>query len=150
MENKITSAIVENLFYVLPILHKTLLKVDPPDISPDIRISRLHVGIMAALSEDKLRISEIAKKFLMPKPQMTVLINQLFKAGIVERKASIIDRRAVEISLSEKGKEIFLQCHKHLKTSIEEKLSCLSDAELNELSLSLSRIRNLGAKIKNL
>jgi DNA-binding MarR family transcriptional regulator len=147
MENKTIDTIIENLFYVLPIIHKKLLKIDPPDISPEIRLSHLHVAIMATISESKLPISEIAKKFLIPKPRMTLLINQLVKAGIVERKMSTIDRRITDISLSEKGKVVFRKCDDYLKANAKEKLSYLSGTELEELSLLLSKLRRLGAKL---
>lgn len=32
------NTIVENLFYVIPIIHKKLMKVDPPEISCGIRL----------------------------------------------------------------------------------------------------------------
>jgi hypothetical protein len=77
-QNDTLDTIVENLFYVLPIIHKRLLKIDPPDVSRDIRLSRLHLGIMGMLNnEGCLPISEAAKKFIIAKPQMTHLINQL-------------------------------------------------------------------------
>jgi hypothetical protein len=67
--------IVENLFYALPVIHKRLMKIDPPDIRCGIHLSRLHIGIMAFLSENAAPISEVADTFLVPRPQMTYLIN---------------------------------------------------------------------------
>jgi hypothetical protein len=59
--------IIENLFYILPILHEKLLSLDPRDVDIDISLSRLHMGIMLVLREENnLPISEIAERLLIP------------------------------------------------------------------------------------
>ncbi len=77
------NTIVDNLFYVLPIIHKKLMKIAPPDVCCNMHLSRLHVGILVKLNENTTPISEIAESFLISKPQMTYLIDQLVNAGLV-------------------------------------------------------------------
>ena len=150
MKNKTLDTVIENLFFVLPIIHKKLLKVEPPDISQDIHLSRLHVGILGVLGvENRLPISEIAKRFLIAKPQMTLLINQLINAGMVERQSNTKDRRITDITLTEKGKTIFKQCEDFLQANFREQLSFLSEKELEDLSLSLLKLREIGSRWEN-
>ncbi len=149
MENKTLDNIVENLLYVLPIIHKKILKINPPEIIKDVHLSRLHVGIMEILYHEMLPISEIAKRFLIPKPQMTLLIYQLVNAGVVERQPNKDDRRMTDIALTEKGKTVLQQCEKNLRNNIGEMLSDLNQEEQEELSLSLQKLREIGSKLEN-
>ena len=146
MENKSLDKIVENLLYILPIIRKKLLKIDPSDISQDIHLSRVHVGIMGCLHHEMLPISEIANKFLISKPQMTLLINQLVNAAMVERQPNKRDRRITDITLTEKGQSVLHECEKKLKNNLKEMLADLSEREQKELSLSLQKLREIGTK----
>jgi DNA-binding MarR family transcriptional regulator len=151
MKNKTLDTIIENLFYVLPIIHKVLLKIDPPDICRDIHLSRLHLGIMAILSnENRLPISEIGKRLLIAKPQMTLLIKRLINAGLLERQPNARDKRIADITLTEKGKALFKQCDDLIKTNVKDQFFYLSKKELEDLSLALQRLREMGSRLDNL
>jgi DNA-binding MarR family transcriptional regulator len=139
--------IVENLFYALPVIHKRLMKIDPPDIECGIRISRLHIGIMAFLNENAAPISEAANIFLIRKPQMTYLINQMEKAGLVERIPDVNDRRITNVALTLKGKNIFQRCDEYIKSNVKTMLAELTEKELEELSLSLKKLKEIGPRL---
>jgi DNA-binding MarR family transcriptional regulator len=141
--------IIENLFYVLPIIHKKLLKIEPHDVGPNFNLSRIQIGIMAILNDENgLPISEIAKKLLIPKPQMTRLINNLAKSGMAEKQPDLQDRRVVKIVLTPKGKTTLAQCEEILKNNIRKRLSYLTEKELEELSLMLAKLRDIGARLE--
>jgi DNA-binding MarR family transcriptional regulator len=139
--------IVENLFYALPVIHKRLMKIDPPDIECGIRISRLHIGIMAFLSENAAPISEAANIFLIPRPQMTYLIHQMEKAGLVERIPGINDRRITNVALTLKGKSIFQRCDEYIKNNVKTMLAELTEKELEDLSMSLKKLKEIGPRL---
>lgn len=143
----IVNAIVENLFYALPVIHKKLMRIDPPDINCGIRLSRQYCGILAMLSQNICSISEIANTLLIPNPQMTYLIDQMVKAGLVVRSVNAIDRRVKDIALTPKGKEVFLQCDEHLKSNVRSMLTDLTENDLAELSDSLIKLRKIGPKL---
>jgi DNA-binding MarR family transcriptional regulator len=147
MPNNTVDTIVDNLFYVIPILHKKLMKLDPPDIVPTLHLSRLHLGILATLSESTLSSSEIARDFLIPKPQMTYLLHQMAEAGLIERQPNHIDHRVTNLTLTLKGREIFRQCAEGLKNSVRTKLSYLNDKELEEISAALIKLKEIGARL---
>jgi DNA-binding MarR family transcriptional regulator len=138
--------IVENLLYILPIFHKKLLKIDISEICRDIHLSHLHMGIMLTLQHERLPISEIAKKFLISKPQMTHLINMLVKEEMVEKKPNPKDRRVADVTLTQKGQTIMIQCDEFVKRNIKRQLSYLSPEDQKELAISIQNIRNISAK----
>jgi DNA-binding MarR family transcriptional regulator len=141
--------IVENLLYILPVFHKKLLKIDISDFCQEIHMSSLHMGILMTIHHEMRPISEVARKFLISKPQMTHLINQLTDAEIVDKKPNPRDRRITDIILTEKGQKIMVQCDEFLKLNIKRQLSCLSPEDQRELALSIQNIRNISAKWHN-
>jgi DNA-binding MarR family transcriptional regulator len=148
MDNRIIiDSIVENLFYAIPVIHKKLMKIDPPDIHCGIFLSRLNVGIMAMLNDNSVPISEIARAFFIPKPQMTYLIDRMVEAGLVERTHNSRDRRITLLVLTPKGKTTFRQCDSYIKNNVRGMLSSLSLEQLTDLLESLIKLKEIGPKL---
>jgi DNA-binding MarR family transcriptional regulator len=141
-------SIVENLFYAIPVIHKRLMRIDPPNLDCGIHLSRLHVGTLAMLNDHTASISEIANTFLIPKSQMSYLIDRMVKAGLVERLPNSIDRRVTDMALTPRGKETFNQCDEYIKNNVRQMLSALTPKELEEFSESLVKLKELGPKLK--
>ena len=139
--------ITEDLLYILPLLHRKLLKIEFEQI--DVGLSRLHFIILRILSHHgPLAISEIGKRLFIPKPQMTALVDKLIQHGMVDRLPDTEDRRVINIDLTEKGKETLNECDKLIRSSIRQKLSSLSPSALQELMQTTSRLREIGAKLE--
>jgi DNA-binding MarR family transcriptional regulator len=145
-ENSIDS-IVENLFYAIPVIHKRLMRIDPPNLNCGIRLSRLHVGTLAMAHHSTCSISEIANTFFIPMSQMSYLIDHMVDAGLVERTRSAADRRVTNISLTAKGRKTFEECDKYLKNNVREMLSALTPEELDDFSDSLIKLKEIGPKL---
>lgn len=142
-------SIVENLFYALPVIHKRLMRIDPPNLNCGIRLSRLHVGTLAMLHDGSSSISEIANSFLIPKSQMSYLIDRLVTAGLVERIPGIADRRVTNVALTGLGQTVFRQCDDYLKNNVREMLAALTPGELQELAESLIKLKEIGPKLNH-
>jgi MarR family transcriptional regulator, 2-MHQ and catechol-resistance regulon repressor len=138
--------IVENLFYALPVIHKRLMKIEPPRIKCGIRLSRQHFGILAMVHEVACPISEIAATFLIPKPRMTYLVDQMEKAGLITRNVNPQDRRITNIALTHKGKEVFRYCDEYIKNNVRDILADLTEKELEDLNKSLKILREIGPR----
>jgi DNA-binding MarR family transcriptional regulator len=148
VQSKTINSIIENIFYILPLIHKKLLKVDPSEIGCGFNLSRLHMGIMGIICEEgTTSLSEVARQLHVSKPQMTLLINQLVKNGLISRKSNKEDRRVSDISLTPKGKTISESIEKKLKDNARNMLADLSDNELEELSLLLLKLRGIGDRL---
>ncbi len=141
--------IIENLFYILPVIHKKLLKIEPQAPETHNNPSRLQVGVMLVLSEKpSLSISEIAQKLLIPRPQMTRLINFLVASGITEKQPDSRDKRVVKIALTEKGKATLTHYEELLKNNVRNLLSYLTENDLKELSVILDRLKYLASRLE--
>jgi len=148
MKKNTINSIVEDLFYVSPIIHKKLLKMEPEDAIPGIPLSRIHISLLLIINDEKeLSISDIAKRLLIPKPQMTHLISHLVEQGLIERLPNTRDRRVINVSLTPAGQDALKKAGKVLKKHVQRNLSYLTDEELEDLSRSLSKLREIGSKL---
>jgi DNA-binding MarR family transcriptional regulator len=146
---KTIDAIIENLFYIFPVFHKKLLKVDLRSVHDKIKLTRFHLVIMWMIKKERLPASELAKRFLILKPQMTRLIKELANAGLVKKQPDINDRRVTYISLTPSGEGILKQCRKLIKSKIKRRLTCLDEREIEELSLFFAKMRDIASKLEN-
>jgi MarR family transcriptional regulator, organic hydroperoxide resistance regulator len=149
--NKTIDTIVENLFYALPVIHKRLMRIDPPKLESGLRLTRLHVGILAALhDEESATESEIANNFLTPKSQMSHLIDRMTGDGLVERTGDKNDRRITRVKLTERGKQVFVECDQAIKNNVRTMLSSLTQSELTDLAESVAKLKEIGPKLDKL
>lgn len=112
-------------------------------------ISLPHFEVMKTLKDEGTQhIAEIGKRLQIPRPQMTHLIDRLESLGIVARQADTADRRSVNIALTDQGRRILDEQDRLIKHGIKGKLSCLTDEELRELSVSLRKLRDILSKLQ--
>ncbi|MFC1861163.1 MarR family winged helix-turn-helix transcriptional regulator [Chloroflexota bacterium] len=146
MENKTIDDILDSLFQILPIIHKKLLKIELGGVTGS--ISHAHLAIMRMLGEGSLPISEVARRLVVPKSQMTHLVDQLVDQDIVVRQPDTSDRRVINISLTSYGWNKLEECRELVKQNIRNKISSLSPSELMDLSEALAQLRNIGTKLE--
>lgn len=146
MENEAIDSILENLFQVLPIIHKKLLRMDLGGVTGN--LSRLHLAIMGMLGGGSLPISEIGMRLVAPKSQMTHLVDQLVSLGIVVRQPDAKDRRVTNISLTAHGRAILRECRELVKQNIRNKISSLTAEELAALTDALVKLKDIGTKLE--
>ena len=137
--------IIENLVAVMPIFHRKLLRMDLGGVTGE--LTRLHLGFMASLREGSMTASELARVSVMPKPQVTHLIDQLVKSGIVERNPDTADRRVVNIALTERGRVMLEDLRQKVQEIIRKELADLTSQELADMSAALETLRRIGARL---
>jgi DNA-binding MarR family transcriptional regulator len=149
--DKTIDMIVENLFYALPVIHKRLMRIDPPQLESGLRLSRLHAGILKELhDETSASESELASVFLTPRSQMSHLIDRMTQEGLVKRAVDRNDRRVTRVRLTEHGQQIFEVCDHNIKNNMRLMLSSLTQAELTDLAESVAKLKEIGPKLDKL
>ncbi len=99
-------------------------------------------GVIESLGHlGPMKVGELCVKNLRTGGNMTVVVDNLEKDGLVERQQMPGDRRAYVISLTEKGKKlfdrIFIQHAKYVSDLVH---SSLSEEEINTLSSLLKQL----------
>ena len=147
MDNNVIDSIIENIFHIYPLVYKKLLKVDFEIVEGS--LSYLHFLIIRMLARTgALPISEIGRRLMIPRPQMTHLIDQLIDLDMVIRLPNIKDRRIINIELTGNGKATLRKCVELVRANIKSKLEHIDDAELSELSQLLARLNEITSKLK--
>jgi DNA-binding MarR family transcriptional regulator len=150
MNRSVLDSVVKDLLSITPLVRRSIqrkvVRTGFAQIEKDISLP--HLEIMKTLKEEGTRhIAEIGERLLIPKPQMTHLIDRLESLGTVVRQADTTDRRITNIMLTDKGRRIIEELDQVLTESIQGKLSCLSEKELRELSTSLKKLRDILDKL---
>lgn len=150
MRSKILDSVIEDLFSIPPLIFRGIRRklLKTALVSIDMDISPLHFEIMKLLHEAGiLHVAEIGERLRIARPQMTHLIDKLVDVGIVERQTDTIDRRMINIVLTDKGKTTLKEHDSNIRKAMRETLSCLTDEELDDLSDSLRKLRDILSKL---
>jgi DNA-binding MarR family transcriptional regulator len=150
MRNDILVRAAADLMSIPPLIfrmaQKKLIKTTLADI--DANITPHHFEIIRLLEEEgTLHVAEIGERLHIAKAQMTQLIDKLTDLNLIERQPDKADRRIVNITLSHQGKIILTEHKKKVKAAIQETMSYLSDEELDDVSNSLRKLRDILIKL---
>ncbi len=143
MDNSILERVTEDLLSIPPVIFRIVrnkfVRAALTDIGVDITPHHFEI-IRLLMEEGTMHAAEIGHRLELARAQMTQLIDRLVDLGIVERQLDITDRRMINISLTSQGTSL-LEEHKHIvEEAIREKMSFLSERELEELSDSLRKL----------
>ncbi len=105
----------------------------------DITNNDMHVIEAIGIGEAK-NMSTIAKALSVTVGTLTIAMNSLVKKGYVNRERSSEDRRVVNISLSEKGRQAYLHHQEFHRQMIEGILESLTPEETEVLKRSLDKL----------
>ncbi len=151
MRSDILGKVAEDLLSIPPLIgrkiRRKLIRTALANI--DLDITPLHFEVIRLLEEEgALHVAEIGVRLQIAKAQMTQIIDKLVALNIIERKLDAADRRTINISLTDHGR-IALKEHKNrLINAVRELMSCLTEAEIKELSDSLRKSRDILSKLQ--
>jgi DNA-binding MarR family transcriptional regulator len=137
-----------NLIDVFALFHKYVMQLD--NLDKETGLSRPHFEVLFLLDDmDMLPMSKIGEILYISKPYVTVLVDKLVSAGLVERAPSQLDRRIIHIAMTGAGKQ-YLAKHKNaMSLSIKSKLAHLSAEELTELAIILKKMNTTIPKLNS-
>lgn len=106
-------------------------------------------GVLECLGHlGPLMIGELCRKQLVSGGNMTVVVDNLEKQGLVERTHSDQDRRAIVVRLTAKGQKLFDEIFIRHAEFIAEMASVLTEGEQQELGRLLRKLgKGIGGKI---
>ena len=102
-------------------------------------MSRTEVGVLRNLRAGPRRITELAAEERVTQPAITLLVNRLEERGWVKRIADPSDGRAVLVSLTPVGEEVFEQLRAEYRALLHEEMAMLDDAEVDDARRPRSR-----------
>jgi len=150
MKDEILYKVALDLFSIPPLIfrgtRKKVVKAALADMEAN--ISHLNFEIIKLLKEEgTLHVAEIGQRLHIAKAQMTKLIDRLVDLNIVIREADTCDRRTVNISLSDYGRQIMEENRQRIINDIREAIANLSDDDIESLSDSLRKLKEISSKL---
>jgi len=89
---------------------------------------------------DGSRIGTIADLSGGEQPAVSRVIDQMERDGLVKRRPSLNDSRAVEVWITQRGREIYTELMPEAKAFVARMLRTLSDAESEQMTDLLERL----------
>ena len=147
MNNSAIDNIIDDLYQMLPLVMKKFLRMEQ---SRSLKgISRQDLAIMGMLLADgTLPTSEIGRRLLISKPQMTHVIDRLISLKMVDRLPNKMDRRVIKIKLTRKGRNSLEKSKNLMRNTISQKLASLNQKELKRFSVSLTALKEISRKLE--
>ncbi len=120
--------------------HSTFSKLTDENIR-SFGLTPPQFGVLECLGHlGSMTLGGLCKKQLVSGGNMTVVVDNLAKDGLVERVPSTEDRRSIQVRLTAKGKRLFDEIFvKHAKC-ISNLTSVLTDKEQDELACLLKKL----------
>jgi DNA-binding MarR family transcriptional regulator len=145
MKSGILIKVTDELLSTMPLIARiTRKKISRPSLGFHEYVSPLHHEIMKTLEkEGTMHISEVASRLLVPRPQMTHLIDRLVDLGLVERRIDEADRRTINVALTGQARRMLKKMDSVIRDNVGEALSSLSDEEMQELLASVKKLREI-------
>ena len=106
-------------------------------------VSRTEVGVMRTLRDGPRRITELATEERVTQPAITLLVNRLEERGWVKRVSDPSDGRAVLVSLTPVGEEVFEQLRAEYRALLHEEMATLDDSEVETLAAAVEILDRL-------
>jgi DNA-binding MarR family transcriptional regulator len=111
-------------------------------------VSRTEAGVLQALTERAMRITELARQEGVTQPAITLLVNRLAERGLVTREADPSDRRVVLVAVTSAGRELFGQLRAQYRALLHEEMASLHDTEVDTLARSIEILDELIERLK--
>jgi DNA-binding MarR family transcriptional regulator len=145
-EKKTIDKIVDNLFYISPLVSKAFKH----SVRKNTNLNPVSFFVLHLLGHHEiLTMSEIGCKLQMPKPHVTAQIDKLIDDNMVERIYDSNDRRIIKVKLSEKGKEDLKKISHDVGVEIRQRIQSLDTQKLKLMLDSSQQLRDILYEIMN-
>jgi DNA-binding MarR family transcriptional regulator len=106
-------------------------------------VGRAEAGILGALAEGPMRVTELAASQALAQPTVTQLVASLEKDGRVARQRDPGDGRVVLVSLTDEGRTVLDGFRDEYRVFLREALAGRSDADVRALAKATDLLADL-------
>jgi homoprotocatechuate degradation regulator HpaR len=127
------------------LLNRSLDAIMPPyrDLFQEFGVTEQQWRVLRVLWEQKhLTSAQISILTLLPSPSLVGILDRLEKKELVKRLRSSSDRREINITITDKGRELQSEVMPKVKKIQDQLKVILTDPEWRELNKSLEKIRS--------
>ena len=99
--------------------------------------------MLAALSSQPYRVTELAAREGISQPGVTQLVNRLERRGWVERRTDPQDGRVVVVAITDDGGRALDRVRAEYRALLHEEITALDDAEVETLAAAVGILDRL-------
>lgn len=105
-------------------------------------ITRTQHAVLMTLSvfDQPPTLTDLGRRLVRSKNDLTTVIDNMERDGLVKRQRDETDRRTVKIVTTEKGKALLESMRAISRQLVYDAMSCLTEAELRQLTGLLQKI----------
>lgn len=111
--------------------------------SADGRLTHAQFRILSTIFRGHNTVGQIAIEHGVSQPSMSKMVESLVKKSLIQRKASITDRRQISLQLSAKGLKLFTDLKDTAAESLTVKIKKLSKDQQKDLGQTLDHLQSL-------
>jgi DNA-binding MarR family transcriptional regulator len=86
--------------------------------------------------------SELSTKLQISRPAVSQVLDGLVEGGYVGRTHSVVDRRNIELELTQEGKRLIVSIYNDNRAWMKEKMACLTEGEIECVNQALEILKN--------
>jgi MarR family transcriptional regulator, lower aerobic nicotinate degradation pathway regulator len=109
-------------------------------IAAEHELSIIQVRLLGVLRDRSPGMNELAHHLELDKSSVTGLVDRATRRGLVRRKVSSADRRAVEVSITAAGRKVAQRVEAEFERRIASLVQVLTESERADLSDLASRV----------
>ncbi len=133
------------LMMMMDFYHEKLFKTERAELS-GIQAARYRL-LIQLYETPMLSMSSLGRRLYISRPYMTALVDGLVKDGLVERHYTPDDRRVINVSISDAGRETVRSMKSRIRTQMRGLLSHLPESDLQTLCSCGEKISDVIGKI---
>lgn len=103
----------------------------------------IHVLGLLKPGGKPVSMTDLANTSHISKPNLTTMVDRFCAEGLVERSADINDRRIVNVTLTQKGRDCLMHHKAEVAAFVASRLALLQDTELEKLKDALDDITEI-------
>lgn len=92
--------------------------------------------------------SELAEVFEVKKSAITAIINRMWEKGLIQRTRDENDRRVVYLTLTDKGKELYLKTEERITRLVESFITSFDQQEIEQFIKTYEKLNEILIKSK--
>ncbi len=129
------------ILFKITLAQKVLIKALDRELKENIGTSATQVAALLYLSQNNGSLhSDLSRELFQNKSATTTLVERMVKKRLIFKKKSLTDRRASQLFLTTKGKEISSMAIPSIVAYEQELVRTFSQEDLTRLDLLLSKI----------
>lgn len=145
MKQEEMDRLIDSLLIYMPMFYKKLTTSKETDLTKSSYKKRTadQYQILGLLEHYKfLPISEIGRRLMLSRPNMTAHLDKLVSEGLVERIPDETDRRVINIGITQQGLDYIKESRKWVTNNIRDTLKVLNNDELVKMYSCIETIKS--------